>query len=85
VTLLTTDREAHFRLGSLLARTGQYGKALGQYNEVLHYDRNAVDARLEIAKVLTAQDRRPEARAMLGVVLRLDPSNAEAQRLSTSL
>jgi tetratricopeptide (TPR) repeat protein len=85
VTLLTTDREAHFRLGSLLAKTGQYGKALGQYNEVLHYDRNAVDARLEIAKVLTAQNRRPEARAMLGVVLRLDPSNAEAQRLSTSL
>jgi thioredoxin-like negative regulator of GroEL len=82
ITLLPADRDAHSRLAGLLLRTGQYGKALAQFSEVLHYDRNAVDARLGIAKVLIAQKRVSEAHSILQAVLRLEPSNAEARQLA---
>ena len=81
LTLVPWDAEVHQRLGSVLLRSGDYAKALVQYNEALRYDRNAVPPRLGVARVLIAQQRFAEARGLLNAVLRLDPENEEAKTL----
>ena len=85
ITLVPMDSGLHQRLGDLLFRTGDYGKALGQYNEVLRYERNAIPPRLGIVRTLIAQGRAPDARWMIDVILHLDPANQQAAALSRSL
>ena len=81
LTLVPWDAEVHQRLGSVLLRDGDYAKALVQYNEALRYDRNAIPPRLGVARVLIAQRRLVEARALLEAILRLDAENEEAKAL----
>ncbi len=85
ITLVPADSSLHQRLGDLLFRTRDYGKALGQYNEVLRNQRNAIPPRLGIVRTLIAQGRFPDARWMIDVILRLDPANQEAAALLRSL
>jgi tetratricopeptide (TPR) repeat protein len=85
VTFVPWSSPARQRLGGVLFKTGEYGKALVQYNEALRYDRNAIPPRLGIARVLIAQQRFLEARGLIEVIRRLEPANVEAHALLRSL
>jgi tetratricopeptide (TPR) repeat protein len=81
LTYIPWDADIHQRLGAILLESGDYAKALVQYNEALRYNRGAIPPRLGVARVLIAQQRFDEARGLLNSILRLDPENQEASAL----
>ena len=72
-------------LGGVLFRNGDYNGALFQYSEALRYQRNAIAPRLGVVRVLMAQRRFGEARALLEAILRVDAQNHEAATLLRTL
>ncbi len=84
LTLVPTDAGVRERLGGVLLRTGEYGRALAQFNEALRYEREAVQPRLGIARALVGLGRMAEARGLLEAVLQMEPANEEAGALLRS-
>lgn len=85
LTLVPWDADVHQRLGGVLFASGDYARALVQYNEALRYDRQAIPPRLGVARVLIAQQRISDARGLLQRILDTDPANAEALELLRAL
>ena len=85
LTVVPSDAEVRQLLGELHYRSGDYAKALAQFNEALRHNREAVPPRVAIARVLIAQSRTDEARALLAAVLQTDPANVEAAELLKQL
>ncbi|MFN2477097.1 MAG: tetratricopeptide repeat protein [Chthoniobacterales bacterium] len=81
LTLVPCDADVHQRLGGVLFESGDYARALVQYNEALRYNREAIPPRLGVARVLMAQQRTAEARGLLQRILEMDSSNEEALQL----
>jgi tetratricopeptide (TPR) repeat protein len=85
ITVLPSEASIHERLGGIFFQTGEYPRALAQYNESLRYDRNAIAPRVGIARVLLAQHRVADARGLIETVLRLEPDNKAALEMRAGL
>ncbi len=85
ITVLPSDLDVRQRLGGVLYRNRDYGKALAQFNEVLRHDPAAVPPRIGIARILIAQSRIADARTLLTALLQKDEDNREAKELLEQL
>ncbi len=85
LTLVPSDAAVHQRLGDVLLQTGDFAKALVQFNEALRYERNAVPPRIGVARALIGLRRYEEARGLLHAILQMEPGSAEAAELLRTL
>jgi hypothetical protein len=83
--LMPWDSNLRQKLGTILVRNGEPGKALVQFNEALKYQPKWVQPRLSIAEVLMAQGQPERAERVLRDVLSVEPDSARARNLLESL
>lgn len=79
------DAALHHRLGTLLAASGEPGKALVQFGEALRCRPDWLEPRLSISQVLIAQNQPEKARGILLGVLAREPENRSAQEMVAGL
>ena len=79
------DADLHQRLGTLLAASGEPGKALVQFSEALRDRPDWLEPRLSISQVLIAQNQPGKARGILRGILAREPENRRAQELVAGL
>ena len=76
---------AQKELGYLLARNGDSAGAVEHYQQAVKAEPVWVDAWINLSAALAVESRFPEAREAVEMALRLDPSNAQARKLSDRL
>ena len=79
------DADLHQRLGGILGRGGEPGKALMQFSEALKYRPGWIEPRLSMAEVLIAQGEPEKAGKILRGVLAREPENGRARELVVAL
>lgn len=79
--LIPWDADLHERIGGLLVRNNELGKALVQFDLALRYRPEWIEPRINIAAVLIASGEVKKAQNILRDVLKKDPENADAQAL----
>ena len=79
------DADLHQRLGGILGRGGEPGKALMQFSEALKYRPGWIEPRLSMAEVLIAQGEPEKAGKILRGVLAREPENGRARELVATL
>lgn len=79
--LIPWDADLHQRLGILLSRNHEPGKALVQFDAALRYRPEWIQPRINIAVVLIGVGEVKKAGKILREVLEKDPTNADARAL----
>ena len=79
--LIPWDADLHQRLGILLSRNHEPGKALVQFDAALRYRPEWIQPRINIAVVLIGVGEVKKAGKILREVLEKDPANADARAL----
>ncbi len=71
----------HALVGNAYLKKGMAREAEQEFRRALDFNRSYVPARMSLVRLYLSQGRADEARRELGIVLRLEPTNAEARDL----
>ncbi|WP_281558931.1 tetratricopeptide repeat protein [Thalassomonas sp. RHCl1] len=85
LTLELDNEAAHYRLAQILLEKGESSKAIEHLTTLLSINSGAVDARLLLAQIHCQQDDLTTCHQEAGRVLKLVPTNEQAQNLVNNL
>src|SRR5262249_41660283 len=77
--------EAHYLLGNLAARKDKYDEAEQHYRKSVNVNRAYVPAMVALASRYVTKGKLDDARTEVRQILELDPGNAEARVMRTSI
>ena len=77
------DAEVHRMLGDALFGLKEIDRAIAEFETAIELKPKDVDAQLGLAQAYLSTDQKEKARELIEAVLKLDPNNERAQKLST--